>query len=62
MAYKERVPVCGAVLISEYWDKVCVYHFYCSKIGSLTRYDLIGTFGEGMEQRSFLVFSSREDK
>lgn len=22
MAYKERVPVCGAVLISEYWDKV----------------------------------------
>lgn len=22
MAYKERVPVCGAILISEYWDKV----------------------------------------
>ncbi|GAA5991710.1 hypothetical protein JCM11641_001952 [Rhodosporidiobolus odoratus] len=22
MAYKERVPVCGAVMINEYWDKV----------------------------------------
>ena len=22
MAYKERVPVCGAILISQYWDKV----------------------------------------
>lgn len=22
MAYKERVPVCGAILISEFWDKV----------------------------------------
>ncbi|GAA5870946.1 hypothetical protein JCM8547_000038 [Rhodosporidiobolus lusitaniae] len=22
MAYKERVPVCGAVIINEYWDKV----------------------------------------
>ncbi|BGP20546.1 hypothetical protein JCM10213_003810 [Rhodosporidiobolus nylandii] len=22
MAYKERVPVCGAIMISEYWDKV----------------------------------------
>ncbi|GAA5841031.1 hypothetical protein JCM3766R1_006642 [Sporobolomyces carnicolor] len=22
MAYKERVPVCGAIIISEYWDKV----------------------------------------
>lgn len=22
MKYKERVPVCGAVLINEWWDKV----------------------------------------
>lgn len=22
MAYKERVPVCGAILINQYWDKV----------------------------------------
>lgn len=22
MAYKERVPVCGAILINQHWDKV----------------------------------------
>lgn len=25
MQYKERVPVCGAVLINEWWDKVALF-------------------------------------
>lgn len=36
MAYKERVPVCGAIIISEYWDKVS-FHLHLlstSRFGS----------------------------
>lgn len=40
----------------------CTLGAQLGKIKLLIRYDYVGAVGEGMEQRSFLVFSSRQDK
>jgi hypothetical protein len=62
MAYKERVPVCGAIIISEYWDKVSLLLVGLEGLPSSHTFCYAGTIGEGMDERFFLVISSGENQ
>lgn len=61
MAYKERVPVCGAIIISEYWDKVSLDYAQFDWAGLIVS-AFTGAAGERMGERIFMVFSSRKDQ
>jgi len=64
MAYKERVPVCGAILISQYWDKVSTIPPLQprSKV-LLTRRDIVaGTAGQRLAEGRKLELPARQDQ
>jgi hypothetical protein len=60
MAYKERVPVCGAILISEFWDKVNPRRIIASASSLIRPY--AGPTCQGLAEGSLVVVSSREDQ
>lgn len=63
MAYKERVPVCGAILISEFWDKVrAVVIPRRLAVGSLSYRSFAGAPRQGLAEGRLVVVPSRQDQ
>lgn len=62
MQYKERVPVCGAVLINQWWDKVRTLASAGSSSAPDTCPYHAGPPRQGLDQRLVVVVPARQDQ
>lgn len=62
LAYKTRVPVCGAIMLNESWDKVSPNLVMFFEVSLLTSSLSVVSASERMEVNSSVEFSKGEDQ